>query len=247
MGSSSESTKKSAVVLGARNLGGAIVERLLGHGWRVAGVARSEDTLERLQAAGALALEGDASDPEELGRVLDQAAAAHGGLDLVVNAVSASRPVRPGPFGGGPLADAQLEDFQGWTGAVAEQGFVFLSEGTRALKAAGGGGALVQITGGSARRAIPGKGLWAAGAFALRALTQAAALELRDEQIHVALLIVDATIDSPGTADYTDGRAPQSLAKMDEIAAAVEYLAAQGPRGYSHELILTPAGENWTP
>jgi len=78
-------------------------------------------------------------------------------------------------------------------------------------------------------------------------LTQAAALELRDEQIHVALLIVDATIYSPGTADYIAGRPLESLAEMDEIAEAVEYLAAQGPRGYSHELILTPAGESWTP
>jgi hypothetical protein len=78
-------------------------------------------------------------------------------------------------------------------------------------------------------------------------LTQAAAQELRDELIHVALLMVDATIESPGTADHTSGRPPQALARMDDIAEAVEYLAEQGPRGYSHELVLTPAGENWTP
>ena len=44
------------------------------------------------------------------------------------------------------------------------------------------------------RRIVPpaaaGRGLWAAGAFGVRAITQAAALELRDEGIHVALLIV---------------------------------------------------------
>ena len=45
----------------------------------------------------------------------------------------------------------------------------------------------------------PGKGLWAAGAFATRALVQAAAQELRGEGIHVALLAVDATIESPKT------------------------------------------------
>ena len=50
----------------------------------------------------------------------------------------------------------------------------------------------MQVTGGSARRAMPGRGLWAAGAFGVRALTQAAALELREHRIHVALLIVDA-------------------------------------------------------
>src|SRR3712207_7337235 len=51
-----------------------------------------------------------------------------------------------GPFGGGDLADATIEDFRGWTVAVAEQAFVFLSEGARALQ--GRGGTLVQVTGG---------------------------------------------------------------------------------------------------
>ena len=54
---------KSAVVLGARNLGGAIVAHLLAEGWRVAGVTRSEDTLARLDELAPLALRADASDP----------------------------------------------------------------------------------------------------------------------------------------------------------------------------------------
>ena len=51
---------------------------------------------------------------------------------------------------------------------MAEQSFVFLSTGARALQQSGRG-SLIQITGGSSRRAMPGKGLWAAGAFATRA------------------------------------------------------------------------------
>ena len=38
---------KTVVVLGARNLGGAIVERFVALGWNAAAVARSEETLER--------------------------------------------------------------------------------------------------------------------------------------------------------------------------------------------------------
>jgi 3-oxoacyl-[acyl-carrier protein] reductase len=239
--------KRSAVVLGARNLGGAIAERLHNHGWRVLAVARTEESLARLSSVGIETDAADASEPAELGRVLERARDRQGGLDLVVNAVTAARPAKPGPFGGGQLADADLDDFRGWASAVSEQGFVFLSEGTKALRAAGGGGALIQITGGSARRAITGKGAWAAGAFGLRALTQAAAQELRAEQIHVALLMVDATIDSPGTAEYTAGEPPLSLAKMEDIAEAVEYLEAQSPNGYTHELTITPSAETWLP
>ena len=235
-----------AVVLGARNLGGAILDHLLARGWRAAAVARSSETLAAVEARGALALEADAADPAALGSALARVREQHGSLDLVVNAVSASRPPGSGPFGGGPLADASLEGFRGWTVAVAEQSFAFLSAGAAALREAGGG-TLVQVTGGSSRRAIPGRGLWAAGAFATRALVQAAAQELREQGIHVALLVVDATIESPKTAGYTADAPRDSLASQEEIARAVEYLAEQGARGMTHELVLTPAGDRWVP
>jgi NAD(P)-dependent dehydrogenase (short-subunit alcohol dehydrogenase family) len=236
---------RSAVVLGARNLGGAIVDRLLGEGWRVAAIALSDETLERIRARGAVALRADASDPEQLRHVLAEASRQHGGIDLVVNAVTASRSVPGGAFGGGPVAESDLEAFRGWAVAVAEQAFVFLSEGARALRESGRGGSLIQVTGGSSRRGMAGRGLWAAGAFATRALVQSAAQELRGEGIHVALLIVDATIESPRTASRNLPR--DRLADMGEIAVAVSYLAGQSPRAFTHELVLTPSGETWVP
>ncbi len=39
----------SALVLGARSLGGAITDHLRGEGWAVAAVARSEDTLAEVR------------------------------------------------------------------------------------------------------------------------------------------------------------------------------------------------------
>src|SRR4051794_11329515 len=232
----------SLVVLGARNLGGAILGHHLNAGWRGAAVARSPETLETVRAAGGLPLQADASDPDELRQALEQAKQELGRLDLVVNAVSAARPTRQGPFGGGALNEATVEDFRGWTGAVAEQAFVFLSEGVRA-----GAQTLVQVTGGSARRAMPGRGLWAAGAAATRALVHAAAQEYREQGVHVALLIVDATIDSPKTAQFIAGKAENETADQAQIARAVEYLAGQSPRAYTHELVVTPAGDRWVP
>ena len=94
---------------------------------------------------------------------------------------------------------------------------------------------------------MPGRGPWAAGAFAARALTQAAAQELRGQGVHVALLIVDATIESPKTADRTASAPRDSLGDMALIAQAVQFLAEQQPRAYTHELMVTPAGETWVP
>jgi NADP-dependent 3-hydroxy acid dehydrogenase YdfG len=234
------------VVLGARNLGGAIIDHFVERGWSAAGVARSEDTLERVRSRGALAIAADASDPASLRGALDQTREQYGSIDAVVNAVSAFRAPSGGPFGGGEVASADLEAFRGWTVAVAEQAFVFLSEGAAAL-GQGEGGALIQITGGSSRRAFPGRGLWAAGAFACRALVQAAAQELRGQGIHVALLAVDATIESPKTEAFTRDVAREALADMGDVARAVSYLVEQGARALTHELQVTPAGERWVP
>ncbi len=232
----------SIVVLGARNLGGAILKHYLAAGWQGAAVARSEDTLAAVRDAGGLPLQADASDPESLRAALESARAELGELDLIVNAVSSVRPPKEGPFGGGAFKEATLEGFRGWTLPVAEQAFVFLSEGVRS-----GAKTLIQITGGSARRANAGRGLWAAGAAAARALTHAAALELRGEGVHVALLIVDATIESPKTAPFLKDAPPEATADMGEIAKAVEYLAGQSARALTHELVVTPAGDRWLP
>jgi hypothetical protein len=94
---------------------------------------------------------------------------------------------------------------------------------------------------------MPGRGIWSAGAQASRALTHAAAQEVRAEGIHVALLIVDATIESPKTEAFTRDTPREVLADMKLIAEAVEFLAGQQPRAYTHELVLTPSGDTWVP
>ncbi|MBV9049219.1 MAG: SDR family NAD(P)-dependent oxidoreductase [Solirubrobacterales bacterium] len=133
----------TVLVLGARNLGGAIIDHFLRSGWSAAAVARSEETLERVRSRGALALAADASDPGMLADALATTRRELGSLDAVVNAVTASRPPSSGPFGGGELATADLAAFNGWTVAVAEQAFVFLSTAAQALRQSGGG-ALIQ-------------------------------------------------------------------------------------------------------
>jgi 3-oxoacyl-[acyl-carrier protein] reductase len=236
-----------AVILGARNLGGAMLDHLVAEGWSAAAVAQTEETVAAVRERGSLALAADASDPDELAAAIERVRGELGPPRLIVNAVAASRPpAGGGPFGGGPIADATLEGFRGWAGAVAEQACAFLSTGIRALRASGGG-TLVQVTGGSSRRAMPDRGLWSAGAQATRAMVHAAAQEVRAEGIHVALLIVDATIESPKTEAFTRDMPREALADQRLVAEAVSFLAGQEPRAYTHELMLTPAGDRWVP
>src|SRR6266704_5337614 len=234
--------QRSAVVFGARNLGRAVIELLVNDGWAVTGVARTQSTLDGVSAAGALAVEGDVTDPASMYGVLEQAAAAHGGVELVVNAAAAYGGERSGPFGGGAIAEADLDGFDSWAAAPARAAFSFLSASGRFAIAQGRAATLVQVTGGSARRALPGRGLWAAGSFGVRAITTAAALELRPHGIQVTLLIIDAGIQ-PLTGAARPGVAPAALADPHQIADAIRFLANQGARAATHELQLTPLAE----
>ncbi len=244
-GRPAEGRAPSALVFGARNLGKAVLERLAGEGWQVAGAARSDETLAGVRDLGGLALRADVTDAADVVRALDEVAAAHGGVDLILNAASAYGGPRSGPFGGGPLAAAAPDAFEAWAAAPARSAFAFLSGAARFALVQAAPATIIQVTGGSSRRAMPGRGLWAAGAFGVRALTQAAALELREHGIHVALLIVDAGIEP--LAGTPPGVAPATMADPRQIAEAVLFLAREGARAATHELQVTPLAEHWVP
>src|ERR1700754_1993734 len=241
-----QTKQRSAVVFGARNLGRAVIELLVSDGWAVTGAARSRSTLDGVSAAGALAVQADVTDPSSVRDVLERAATAHGGVELVVNAAAAYGGEHSGPFGGGPIAEAGLDGFDAWAAAPARSAFSFLSASGRFALAQGRAATLVQVTGGSARRALPSRGLWAAGSFGVRAITNAAALELRPRGIQVALLIVDAGIQ-PLDGSTRPGVSPDALADPRKIADAVLFLGNQDARSATRELQVTPLAESWTP
>jgi NADP-dependent 3-hydroxy acid dehydrogenase YdfG len=230
----------AALVIGARNFGYSIIQRLLADDWAVVGAAQSASTLERVRSAGAEALEVDVTDQAAVLAALRDVAARHGRVDLAVNAASPYGGDRSGPFGGGPLADAAPSGLEDWSIGPMRGAFAFLSASARFFSEQGGDATVVQVTGGSARRAMPGRGLWAAGAFGVRALTQAAAAELREQRIQVSLLVVDAVIDRTGGDDA-------GSADPGSLADAVAYLASQSPRAMTHELQVTPALDRWVP
>ena len=233
---------RNLLVFGARNLGRELCVQLAREGWGTAAVAQSEETIARLPPE-TLGIVADASVGDEAERAFAEARERLGGLDLVVNAIT----VRPrNGFGGGPIADARPEAIEPYLQELVPAIFNVVRLGCRALLEEGAG-TLVQVTGGSARRGMPKRGPWTMGAFATRALVQSAAAEMRERGVHVALLIVDATIENEKSAAMLADKPPEASASQDEIVRAIEYLASQSPRAWTHELQLTPAGERWVP
>jgi NAD(P)-dependent dehydrogenase (short-subunit alcohol dehydrogenase family) len=229
------------LVFGARNVGRVLARELEPGGWNVAAVARTQETIDALQkeVPDALGIAADAVRPEEVERAFAATRERFGNVDLVVNAIT------NGPRGGS-IVELPADAFDAYLQRLLPAIFNVVRVGARVL-VENGGGTFVQLTGGSARRGMAKRGPWAATAFATRALTQSVAAELRERRVHVALLIVDAVIESDKTADWLKGEPPEKSASMEEIVKAVLYLHEQGPRAWTHELQLTPALETWVP
>src|SRR6266508_1343064 len=204
------------LVFGARNLGRVLARELSAEGWRVAAVARTEETIWNLrdEVPDAVGIVGDASDPDDVERIFGDV----GEVDLVVNAITTT------PSFGGPVHEAPPDALDAYVGALLPGIFNVLRVGGRVL-AGQGHGTLVQVTGGSARRGNLGRGPWAAAAFATRALVQSQAGELCDQGAHGALLIVDALIESEKTKGWLEGEPPERSASMEDVARAINYLS----------------------
>lgn len=231
-------------MFGARNVGRAVAADRLAAGGRVLAVARTAATLDSLAAEhpDVATVRADATDHAAVADALARAERELGGLDLVVNATTA--PPRDHGFGGGPVLDAPPERLDAWMAGFVPAAWAIQRAAAAALVRRGGG-TLVQVAGGSARRAIPGRGMWGAAQHAARALTLALAQELRPSGVHVALLIADGIIQTERAP--MEDRPPEESLGAEDVAAAVAYLAAQRPRGWTHELTITPSMERWVP
>jgi len=216
------------LVFGARNLGRVIAEHLMERGWTATGVARTQDTVDAFPGNGIVA---DATQLDDMRRAVAEA----GDFDLAVNAVSPK-----GRFGGGDLTTTDDDAMSPYLEQLLPEVFAFFRVCGGAL-AERGGGTLIQVTGGSARRALPQRAPWGAAAAGVRALSQAAANELKPRNVHAALLVCD------GSFGEDDDDAGGERIPLRELAKTVQFLHEQGRGAWTHELVVTPVSDRWTP
>lgn len=76
----------------------------------------------------------------------------------------------------------------------------------------------------------------------MRALAQALTEEYSEHGVHVANVIIDGLIDSPGTRALPNIR-PEAIIDPAKIAEALYYLQTQDPSCWTHEIQVTPAAQ----
>ncbi len=226
---------RAVLVTGAsRGIGRAVAVAFAAAGARVAvhyysGADAAAETLAALTGDGHVAIRADLADPAAVRSMVDDAAAALGGLDVLVN--------NAGVYVEHRIADVTYDEWQvAWTRTVATN---LVGAANACFCAvphlrARGGGAIVNVSSRGAFRGEPDHPAYGASKAGLNALGQSLAQALGRYGIQVGT-VAPGFVETEMASPYLDGpdgpsiRAQSPLgriARPEEVAAVVLFLAS---------------------
>lgn len=226
-------------------LGAALARRFAKGGFTVAVSGRSPAKLEavvesiRAEDGEAVAVPADAGNEDDIlaaiknVRELGQLRVA---IFNVGNSVAA------------PSLELSADLFEQTWRASTQGGFLFARESTRALLESGGGTLL--FTGATASlRGKPPFTAFAAAKAGLRSLSQSFAREFGPQNVHVAHVVIDGSINGERLRSHAPQRLEQLGAEgslqLEDIAEAYWYLHSQPRSAWTQELDLRPFKESF--
>ena len=233
----------TAIVLGVGpGLGAALARRFARGGFDVALMARSKASLARVElevtslGRRAHSILVDAGDDASVAVAFERAKAELGGPEVLV--------YNAGAFQRGSIVDTTREEFErclrvNCTGAFLAAKCVLPDMLER-------GRGTILLTGATASlRGSANFACLAVGKFGLRALAQSMARELGPRGIHVAHVVIDGQIDTPGLRAMAPERGVETLLSPDAIAEAYWQLHVQASTCWTLELDLRPCTEKF--
>jgi NADP-dependent 3-hydroxy acid dehydrogenase YdfG len=238
---------RTAVVTGASSgIGAAIARRLLTEGLAVVGCARRRErvaaVLEAVDPEGSrsLAVACDVADEEAVREAFAAARARFGGVDVLVN--------NAGLGHAGRLADGRLDDWREMLDVNVLGVCLCTREAIADMRARGGPGQIIHVGSMAGQRVPPGAGFYAATKHAVRALTEALRLELREAGDPIRIGAISPGFVETGFAEHyhkSAAKARETYAQFtvltpDDIAEAVVYMMACPDHVQVHDILLRP-------
>ena len=223
---------------GSRGIGRAIARSFADRGDRVAvhwgrSRERAEQVLAELHGSGHVLVQGDVTDADAVGAMVDAAAEELGRLDVLVN--------NAGVFTAHPPLSTSYADWQAaWSQTLATNLVGAANATFRAVPhlLAAGGGAVVNVSSRGAFRGEPNNPAYGASKAGLNAFAQSMALALAPHGISVTCVapgfvqteMAREVLDGPG-GDAVRAQSPFGrVARPEEVAAAVVWLASPEAR-----------------
>jgi 3-oxoacyl-[acyl-carrier protein] reductase len=244
---------KTAVVTGgSQGIGRAVASAFAAAGANVVVAARngeaasrSAQAIERETGARAIAIRTDVGFAADCVRLIDEAAATFGGVDVLVNNAALFALI--------PLSEATPED-AGQFFNINFNGPLFCGQAlARWAIANKKTAAIVNVSSISAARPAPGCGLYSATKAALDSLTKSMALEWSGKGVRVNGVAPGHVSTDGVEADFADGRIDRSamlaripagrIADVADVADAVLFLASDRARHIVGTTLTIDGGE----
>lgn len=205
---------KVAVITGASgDLGAAVVDRFIQGGALVVAVTHGPDPVANAR----LSLQADLSDEAQVERVMAEAAAQLGSLDILLNLVG-------GWAGGQRIAELDLSVWQHMQTLNLTSAFLCSKHALRHMLPAGYG-RLVNVASKSAFDLGPGVAAYAVAKAGVVALTTCLAHELKGTGVSAAC-VAPSTIDMPKNREAMPKTDPAKFVKPEQIAETLAWLAS---------------------
>lgn len=230
-------TGKAAIVTGAsRGIGRAIALRLARDGFAVAVnyASRADDAqavVDAITAAGgrAVAIQADVASAQDAQRLFDEAQAAFGGIDVLINNAGVIQP------GTTMLADTSDELYERIFSINTRGTFHMLRLAATRLRQ---GGRVVNFSTSAIGLAMPGYAIYGAAKAAVETMTNIFAKEMRGKGISVTALAPGPT----ATELFLDGKPPELVERLAK-AAPLERLGTPEDIANTVAFLVGPEGE----
>lgn len=246
-------TKRNATVavVGAGDfIGGEIAKKFAAEGFTIFAGRRQGEKLQPLvkeiEAAGGTVFGRslDARKEDEVVKFITDADA-HGPLEVCIFNIGANVNF--------PIVDTTERVFRKVWEMACYSGFLTGREAARVMLARGGGN--IFFTGATASlRGGKGFAAFASAKFGLRAVAQSMARELGPQNVHVAHLVIDSSVDTEWVRQIIVSReGPQAIENLDPnrlmrpaaVAEAYWQLYQQPRDAWTFEQEIRPFGEKW--
>ena len=238
---------KTAFITGASNgIGAAIATRLLAEGMRVVGAARRQGRVAKIfqqadaSGANSLAVECDVRDEGSVHEAFSLAKKTFGGVDVLVN--------NAGLGHAATLAEGKVDEWREMLDVNVLGLCICTRDALADMRFRGGHGHIIHIGSMAGQRVPAGAGLYSATKHAVRALTEALRMELREKGDAIRVGEICPGFVETGFASHylkSEEKAREvysqfKVLEANDVAEAVVYMLSCPAHVQVHDILMRP-------